>query len=781
MTRPASLRLLARVLVTAAAVTGTVLVTPAASTAATPHTVAKPATRAAEDRTPLAVSLQSLAPATIPSRGRVTLTGQITNRSKQTWTDLNVYLFTSDEPLTDRAQLADAAGSEADATIGNRRTASGLYDKVGDLGPGESEPYRVSVRRQDLGISGAPGVYWVGIHVLGATNGIRDRVADGRARTFMPLMPSARSSAADRTSTRLALVVPFRQPVQRGASGRLLDVGRWNAALSPGGRLRRLLDLSHRSQVPFTWLVDPALLDAVSSVAHENPPIDSSPSQTQPSDQPSDQPSNQPSDQPSAGSGSASGSPSGSASGSPSGSPSGNVPSPSATAGSSGTPSSGSPAVPSTAAENARSWLEEFRVQAPTRTVASLPYGDLDVAAALGGPVRSLYARAAGLSATTMPGYGVAAALPVVAPTSGYLPQAALRRLRIETPVLLGEAALPDLRPTVLERGSRAPLVRTDAAAAAGGPDPAARYDALGVRQRLLAESALHALSSQRHQPLVVSLPAAWDPGSDWASSRFFAGLDQPWLRLVDLPSVLSAAPTRPAGPGPRLVYPTAQRVAEVPVSNLGASRELDRVGGVYARLLSANDTVDDQLGRVAMLGSSLGARRNADLARARTSSSTGYVRSQMARVRIEGPQFVMMSGESGPIQVTLVNDLDQPVTVGLRSVTPGSNLHVEKFDPVTLGPGRRTSVRLEASSADIGVHAVTLLTTDADGVPLGSETRFVVRTSHVSTVIWVIMGAAGGLLLVAIVVRLFRRIRRRRSTHGPLLPPNPSDQEHPA
>ena len=55
------------------------------------------------------------------------------------------------------------------------------------------------------------------------------------------------------------------------------------------------------------------------------------------------------------------------------------------------------------------------------------------------------------------------------------------------------------------------------------------------------------------------------------------------------------------------------------------------------------------------------------------STSSNDYVRAQMARVRIEGPQFVMMSGESGPIQVTLVNDLDQPVTVGLRSVTPGA------------------------------------------------------------------------------------------------------------
>jgi hypothetical protein len=67
-------------------------------------------------------------------------------------------------------------------------------------------------------------------------------------------------------------------------------------------------------------------------------------------------------------------------------------------------------------------------------------------------------------------------------------------------------------------------------------------------------------------------------------------------------------------------------------------------------------------------------------------------------------------------------------------------------------------------------VHAVRLLVTDTEGVPVGSGTQFSVRTSHVSTVIWVIMAAGGGLLFLAILVRLFRRVRRRRATHGPLL-----------
>jgi hypothetical protein len=153
--------------------------------------------------------------------------------------------------------------------------------------------------------------------------------------------------------------------------------------------------------------------------------------------------------------------------------------------------------------------------------------------------------------------------------------------------------------------------------------------------------------------------------------------------------------------------------------------------------------------------------------------------------VHIEGPSFVMMSGESGLVQITVVNDLDQPVTVGIRSQTASPDLTISDVDPVTLGPGRRSSIRLNARAQDIGVHPVTMVATTADGTPLGSRTQFTVRTSNVSTVIWLIMVVGGSLLFFAIVIRLIRRIRRRKSTHGPLLhrdrtapPSQPSSQE---
>jgi hypothetical protein len=323
----------------------------------------------------------------------------------------------------------------------------------------------------------------------------------------------------------------------------------------------------------------------------------------------------------------------------------------------------------------------------------------------------------------------------------------------------------------------RAPVVLSDAAAGSGGPAPNSPFAALAVRQRLLSDAALHALSSDRGKPLVVSLPQYWNPGAASDSSDFFGGLTQPWLELVSLPSAVATAPTAAPDSTSHLVYPSSDRVAQLPTANFMTTRDVRHTGQILDRVLTENNTIDDDVVRIAMLASSYNTRIHPHLVRGQAQNTDAYLRRQLAQVRVIGPPFVMMSGESGPIQVTLVNGLDETVTVGLRVTTPSSDLRIEKVDPVTLGPGRRTSIRLQASAHDLGVHAVTLEATDAAGEPIGSTAHFSVRTSNVSTVIWVIMAIGGGLLLIAIVVRLYRRVRRRKSTHGPLLPREPTDR----
>jgi len=123
------------------------------------------------------------------------------------------------------------------------------------------------------------------------------------------------------------------------------------------------------------------------------------------------------------------------------------------------------------------------------------------------------------------------------------------------------------------------------------------------------------------------------------------------------------------------------------------------------------------------------------------------------------------MSSEEGTFAVTLVNGLEQPVTVGIKPRTGSPGLTITAPDPVTIGPGQRASVRLHASARDIGVHSVTLMATNAHGVPVSSSTRFNVRSSQVGLVIWIIMGVGAGVLLLASTIRIVRRVRRGART----------------
>ena len=96
----------------------------------------------------------------------------------------------------------------------------------------------------------------------------RDTLADGRARTFLPLVPPAREGALP-----TAVVIPLRHQLVFTEDGAVDDLAGWTQTLSPGGRLRSLVDFGASSgDRTVTWLVDPALVDAVRRLALGNPP-----------------------------------------------------------------------------------------------------------------------------------------------------------------------------------------------------------------------------------------------------------------------------------------------------------------------------------------------------------------------------------------------------------------------------------------------------------------------------------------------------------------------------
>jgi hypothetical protein len=735
------------------------------------HGGALPAIRPRFAAEPLSLSIDSLTPSVIPTRGPIRVSGTITNTSPDTWDNVGVYPLTSFEPLTTPAALAEAARTDPADPVGDRITAFGPLDVVDTLAPGATATYSLRIPRTALTISGAPGVYWFGVQALGEVDGVREEVpvADGRARTFLPYFPvpttrkAAKSKKAPSSSTRTrsglvrtALVLPVRQDLTMLPDGRVDQVAEWTDQFGPEGRLRRLVDFGAAAgSRSLTWLVDPALPDAAASIAAGNLPYDLS-ATLAPDADPDPTPS--PTSDPSAG-------PSEEASGT-----AGSSPSPADPSGSTGEdpdgegdePDAGVPDPGATPAQSAVAldWLTQLVAtlgSAGSTRVLALPYGDLDVAAtAVRAPTLLGAARERSDAAMTRLKLS---SRPAIAPPGGSLPPAAYSAIEPTETLLVTHRSFAEDPP---ERADVDGRILTTAPYVAEGPPPADPRSPVSIRQMILSEAAVRLLrDTEAEHSYVVQLPPLWEPPDSTAAAAFFSGLDDlDWFQLVPLASAAtqSASTVRPGD----LVYPDRQVERELTADTVSAASDLVASGVSLQTALTRNDVVAERVLDVALTSVSYADRNAPRTARVVAERNRRWIADLLGEITITGPPSLTLSSESGPLPATVTNGLDYPVTV--RVVGRGDEaITVTGPRRIRLAPGERVSVILEVSAATLGVHNLELLLTDADGAPLGGATSLPVRSAQVGQVIWVIIGVGITLLFAAIVVRLWRRVRASR------------------
>ncbi|MCD4533135.1 DUF6049 family protein [Nocardioides sp. cx-169] len=703
--------------------------TPATSTA-TAATV-QPSTAAEPE--PLTVTLDDISPAVVPRRGPIEITGTVTNSDTETWSTINLYPFVGEEPLTTPAQLEAATEVPTSEEVGQRLTDRGPYDSVPELAPGESYRFTISLPRNDYRLP-SRGVYWFGVHALGEGPQTRDLIAEGRARTFLTFVPRNAKGSVD-----TAVVVPLRRLVSYAADGSLAQVDAWVRTLEDGGRLHGLVKLGAAAgPAPVTWLVDPALLDAVRRLSLGNPPRSLAP--TQPPGE-----AVEPED--------------------------GESPTPTETIG----PEQEQPAdeeqelTPelAEAAQVASDWLEDLREALAGDQVLTLPYGDVDVSAAADydPELVELAARRTGAvlaswDVTTSPAFGS---------PGGYLDRAGIELADPATTVLVTDRMFGADPPAVVTADQHR-LVVTSSGAAAGGPLPGPRLSALSLRQRLLAEAAVR-LRPVASRPLVMMVPDQWSPDR---TNRFFGALqDADWVDLADVGEIADG-PAQTAELD-ELEYPDRQTARALGPSIFTAVRRLVEAGETLQNLLTRNDQVAGVVLDQALSGVSYSARLSPQAAQSSLTRSTRWIDTRLEAVEIDAPPGVTLSGGTGKLAATITNTLDEPVTV-VVSATSDTGIVIRDSEPQQLGPRSRTTILLPVRTRRQGVHEVTLRALDADGHPLGSADSFPIRSAQVSTVIWVVMATGAGILFVAIAFRLVRRFRRR---HDP--EPEAPDTPHEA
>jgi hypothetical protein len=672
-----------------------------------------------QDESALSVTIDALSPSYLPANGPVRVNGTLTNNTDEAWVAINLHLFVGSTPITSSGELAEATDLDPAEPVGDRITAPGTFDTVTSLQPGASAQFSIKVSRSDLGVT-QPGVYWFGVHALGQSSEPRDDIADGRARTFLPLVP--RGSGSVNT----ALVIPIRREVRYAPGGRIIDVHGWARTLESGGSLRSLVDFGAAAgSRPVTWLLDPAVPDAVRDLVGGNPPRPLDETVPVPPEPGSTSPSSEPS-----GSGGAA------------------------------SPTTEAEEAPEGAPQNAASapgaaWLARLReTLGDGDQVLTLPYGDLDVSAAAQREP-DMYELARRRTGEVLASWDIDSA-PAISSPSGYLRPQALQMVDRRSTTLVTDQMFGSPAPAVARVSDRTVTV-TASGAAQGGPGPDDPLGMIAMRQQILSEAALRLLGPGE-QPLVVMLPPDWNPRGPVG---FFSGLDVPWLNLTDVDSATTERGDRVGTD--ELDYPESQEVRELDAANFASADALIKTGETLDQVLVRNDRVGDEVLSEALNGLSFSSREHVDASRAEADRSKQYISRQLSSIRVDAPPAVTLSSTTGRFSATIANNLDHPVRVRVESLAD-EPLTIGDTAPIEIAAGGRSSVLLEAATTQLGVHNVELIVTAEDGTPLGSTAALPVRSAQVSQVIWLILGTGVGLLFGAIVVRLVRRVRRARA-----------------
>ena len=684
-----------------------------------------PEARAVTDA-PIGVVIDRLTPVVPQVGDSLRVEGRLVNNSSDVLTDVVVRLRIGSRPLTSRSQItlvreapldpADPAsadpGSDPPAAFPEPTdvvvddTTNSVADR---LAPRAQATFSLRIPLAEIPLASA-GVYPIGVEVLGAAELTPGSERQGIIRTFLPWFPEP----VDPIS--LVWLWPLADWPAREANGVFLD-DQTPRAVSGDGRLTSLVDAGASRLGSVSWIADPALLQSVQDMTDGYQVV-----------------------------------------------------------------RGGEVAVGDRSAD-ARAWLGRLNgalQQAQSTTDAPalrvLPYADVDAVALT----------RAGMGTDVV--RSITQSVPVASnalgePVAGGVYWAPFGRLDPETADLLASAGVR----TVIVSGQalraqdayagantgRAVIRTSFGALQAVLREPRmsalltepqqSRSDAILVRQAFLAESGLLAGSIPQDAPsrAVVVGPEdiRWDPSPAVVNALLRATATAPWLRPATLTQLLDGAMNplrRDQG-----AYGTKAIAAELPEDYLRDVRATGRELAAFTSVLDNPIGVSDAYASALLRAQSSAWRSQPATGRALLATIDAQLTGQIDRVRVLSEGMVTFSGESGRVPVTIENTLDRSVTVGVQlRATPSLRLSSQPLSGITVEPGRKVSVDIEARVVGGNAIPVRVQLLTPDGSPFGTPATIeVASTAYARAAAWVV-AIAFVAIVVFVVVGVARRIR---------------------
>ncbi|MGQ0629895.1 MAG: DUF6049 family protein [Sporichthyaceae bacterium] len=436
----------------------------------------------------------------------------------------------------------------------------------------------------------------------------------------------------------------------------------------------------------------------------------------------------------------------------------------------------------------ALTWLTDLRTTLEGQPVAAFPYADPDVVALGRFRTSTLLTDAlerARTSTTTLLGQESDTSL--AWPADGAADRATLARLfqaDVRTIVLRSDALLVDAPATYTPTG-RARFSDGDArmevlVADAGLADALAGElrtpgASAAARARFLAETALITLERPNQaRTVLVTPPRRWDPPAGWAASLLRASTKVPWLRTVPL-STLSKIPPAPEYDGADSAYSEQIEARELSRPHLAGIRAGSRAANDLARVLARPDALMGRYSAALLRATSTAWREQGGPGRAYLDDVLATIRADQGSVRIIGRSLITLSSNRGTLPLTVSNQLGQgngaldprDLAVRVRPILRpqvGSRLKVSDSEMLTVGAGRKATVRVEIEATANGITRVDAALLDAQDRSFGAAVELKVNVTSYGSFGMVLVVITGSGLLLAAVLRNVRRFRRARA-----------------
>lgn len=668
--------------------------------------IAPPPSIVRAEGTAARVSITGLTPFVLKPRGALQLSGRVANAATYDLTELSVRLTISSAPLPSREAI-DAVASGMNSFDGFAIAAT-TTAVAATLQPGRQRDFRIRVQVEDLPLP-APGVYVLGVQVVGVDPTLGYTVLSSD-RVLLPWVPEEVESPLN-----LVWMWPLAADPGRTPDGVLL--GRSTPRdIDTRGRLLRLLEAGATAPKFVSWVVDPSLTQTVQQMT-DGYLVDVA----------------------------------------------GEV-------------------QPGTRERAATAWLTRFQEVVARQSLWGLPYADVDADALLRGGLERDVVRAIGISPTVIAKSAQVATAGTLYWSPGGRIDASTLTLLASTgirAVVVRDQALPPLfDPGYTPSGSvdldtqfgpmRAIVLDAGLMSSLSMPQGNSS-EVLAARQRFMAETAFIALEPSASTSRVV---VAAGRSTRWsANPRLLRELLttlrlSPWVSPMTLDTMLLSSPSVVARTQDS--YGPAQRSRELPESYVQRIVVEQRNLGLLRSVVNNSVDLAEPISEALLRSSSSAWRTDVDRGEQLLDSISVDLSTDIAKVAVVSRGTVTFSGNSGRVPITIANDFDRPVTVGLRLAgQPEARLVSEPLENVEIGPGRRAS--LEVSVRIVGgepvpvtVHVVT-----PDGIDFGATTTLELQTTAYSrAALWVSIGAAV-LLFLLVIFDTYRRARQRRAVHA--------------